>query len=184
MVSNSNFHWKVKGPRYSAAGTRPKRAALAADRQLARIRQSQLVSAPRLNDHPGKRLDSGCTRLPTGKSSTTSEPSPHHPRARSAHAAVMTDDRGMFHSWYNCWTRRRTTGSSRTGPEGRPVRITLTRGFGQPIIRPAFRWKVPSPVDLFFEIIVCASYSDSQSIKSCNEPKMEGGIGASEAIAQ
>ena len=51
---------------------------------------------------PGSVFDSGLTRLPTGKSSTTSEPHPDQPRISSAHAAVMTDDRGMSHAWDNC----------------------------------------------------------------------------------
>src|ERR1700758_1824605 len=42
---------------------------------------------------PGSVFDSGRTRLLTGKSSTTSEPSTHHPRTKSAHAAVMTENR-------------------------------------------------------------------------------------------
>ena len=44
---------------------------------------------------PGSVFDSGRTRLLTGKSSTTSEPSAHHPRTKRAHAAVIvvgTDD--------------------------------------------------------------------------------------------
>ncbi|OBK45117.1 hypothetical protein A5655_12425 [Mycobacterium sp. 1081908.1] len=46
---------------------------------------------------PGSVFDSGRTRRLTGNSSTTSEPSAHHPRTRRAHAAVMTDERGTFH---------------------------------------------------------------------------------------
>ena len=51
---------------------------------------------------PGSVFDSGLTRLPTGKSSTTSEAPPDQPRINSAHAAVMTDERGMSHAWDNC----------------------------------------------------------------------------------
>src|SRR5215472_8266591 len=66
---------------------------------------------------PGSVFNSGRTRLLTGKSSTTSEPSAHHPRTKSAHAAVMTDDRGTFHTRDNSSTRPSTTGSNRTGAE-------------------------------------------------------------------
>ncbi|MUL63437.1 hypothetical protein BOO86_03080 [Mycobacterium sp. CBMA 234] len=47
---------------------------------------------------PGNVFDSGVIRRLTGKSSTTSLPSPPLPRVNSAHAAVMTDVRGMFHT--------------------------------------------------------------------------------------
>jgi hypothetical protein len=47
---------------------------------------------------PGSVFNSGRTRLLTGKSNTTSDPSAHHPRTKSAHAAVMTDVRGTFHA--------------------------------------------------------------------------------------
>src|SRR6476646_1452465 len=67
---------------------------------------------------PGSVFDFGRTRLLTGKSSTTSELSAHHPRTKSAHAAVMTEVRGTFHTRDNSSTRRRTPGSNRTGAEG------------------------------------------------------------------
>ena len=66
---------------------------------------------------PGRVFDAGLTRRLTGKSSTTSEPSAHQPRISNAHAAVMTEDRGMFHSCATPCTRRSTAGSNGTGAD-------------------------------------------------------------------
>src|SRR5882757_4591726 len=68
---------------------------------------------------PGRVFDSGTTRLLTGKSSTTSRPSALQPRTTSAQAAVITVDRGTFHAWHSCSTRRRIAGSNGTGSEDR-----------------------------------------------------------------
>jgi hypothetical protein len=66
---------------------------------------------------PGNVADSPFVRLLTGKLSTTSEPSAHHPRTNSAHAAVITDDRRMFNASDNSWTRSTTEASNRTDSE-------------------------------------------------------------------
>ena len=67
---------------------------------------------------PGSVFNSGRTRLLTGKSSTTIESSAHHPRTRSAHAAVMTDDRDIPSNWDSPSIRPTTEGSKSTTTDG------------------------------------------------------------------
>ncbi|ORW53149.1 hypothetical protein AWC20_20195 [Mycobacterium parmense] len=68
---------------------------------------------------PGSVLESRRTRLLTGKSNTTSEPSAHHPRTSSAQAAVTKLDCGTFQARDSSWACRSTAGSSRTVADGR-----------------------------------------------------------------
>ncbi|GAB4983076.1 hypothetical protein MAHJHV61_13550 [Mycobacterium avium subsp. hominissuis] len=68
---------------------------------------------------PGCVFDLGSTRRLTGKSSTTSsEPSAHHPRTNNAQAAVSTDDRRTPNALDNSLTLPITDSSNCTGGEG------------------------------------------------------------------
>jgi hypothetical protein len=65
---------------------------------------------------PGRVFDSGATRLPTGKSRTTSRSAPHQPRTIRAQAAVIIVVRGTSHARQSCSTLETTPGSTRIGP--------------------------------------------------------------------
>ena len=60
----------------------------------------------------GSVFDSGRTRLLTGKSDTTSELLAHHPRTKSAHAAVRTENRRTPDTLDNPLIRPTTDGSN------------------------------------------------------------------------
>ena len=91
-------------------------------------------------DHPGERL-----RLRTSPADREVEhhlgPSAHRPRTKSAHAAVMTDERGMFHASDNSGPGEGPQGPIEPASANRIVPIDRLR---RPRIRPAFRWKVPA----------------------------------------
>src|SRR5689334_13692091 len=130
---------------------------------------------------PGKVPESAVVRLLTGKLSTTWEPPPHHPRTNSPQAAVITDDRRIFKASANSWTRPTSEESNRTESETESRPSADCEGLYRDSLSGG-RFPLQYAESAVYSSD--ASYSASQSTRSCSEPKKAGGTGASEISAE